>query len=75
MSSFFIQMEIGEIEMPVNDRAIRFARFDFFSLFFELLELERPSEFPGTLRSFLKPCLYQENICLILSKGKEEQSL
>lgn len=69
-------MEIGEREMPVNDRAIGLARFDFFFLlFFELLELERPSEFPGTLRTFLKPCLYQENICLILSKEKAERSL
>lgn len=66
-------MEIGEIAMPVNDRAIGFARFDFF-LFFELLELERPSEVPGTLKLFLKPCLYQGNICLILSKEKAEPS-
>lgn len=54
MSSFFIQMEIEEIEMPVNDRAIGFARFDFF-LFFKLLELESPLEIAGILRSFLKP--------------------
>lgn len=31
MSSFFIQMVIGEIEMPANDRTIGFTQFNFFS--------------------------------------------
>lgn len=59
----FIWMKIGEIEVPVSNRATGFAQLDcIFLVFFSLLELERPSEGPGNFGSFQKLSLHEENI-------------
>ena len=47
----------------------------FFVLFFKLLKIEKPLEVPGTVRSFLKPCLYEGNISVWYTPRKRQNHL